>query len=103
MQKLIDDFETFLLRENKNTPTDEEYIRALKDISPLIPQISHKIINDEGLDHNEENIIILNKEIVKKVKTGDEEILDSLWDLAWSGIMKNAINIITFYHKNNIN
>ena len=41
----------------------------------------------------------LNKIILQKVKEGNDEILDEMWELAGSKIMKNAINIITFYTK----
>ena len=99
MRRLIDTFKTFTLNENKKV-SDDDFNRALKDISPLIPQLSHKIIHINGLAHNEENMVKLNKELKEKVKIGDDEILDELWELAWSGIMKNAINIITTYTKN---
>jgi hypothetical protein len=36
---------------------------------------------------------------VEKVKKGDDKILDEMWELAGSLILKNAINIITFYTK----
>ena len=76
-----------------------EYNRALKEVSPLIPQISHKIIHENNLPHNEETIIKLNKEIIEKVKRGDDKILDLMWDIAWSLSLKHSINVITYYHK----
>lgn len=92
----IDKFRQFL-NENYNS----EYHRALKDVSVLIPLISHEIIHKNNLEHTEETIIKLNSEIRQKVENGDDEILDRMWDLAWSGVLKHAINVITHYHKNN--
>ena len=103
IRKMIDKVENFkqFVNENENKPSEKEYLQALKDIHTLIPLISHKLIhNSKDLEHNEENMVKLNKEILDKVKIGDEKTLDELWDLAWSSIMKNAINIITFYKKN---
>ncbi len=77
----------------------DEYNRALKEVSSLIPQISHKIIHENNLPHNEETIIKLNKEIIEKVKRGDDKILDLMWDIAWSSSLKHSINVITYYHK----
>jgi len=76
-----------------------EYNRALKEVSSLIPQISHKIIHENNLPHNEETIIKLNKEIIEKVKRGDDKTLDLMWDIAWSLSLKHSINVITYYHK----
>ena len=84
---------------NQNKPSEEEFIQAIKDVKTIVPLISHRIIHEEGLEHNEENIVRLNKMILKKVKEGDDEILDEMWELAGSMVMKNAINIITFYTK----
>ena len=98
MREQIDNFKNFLLKENKKVSV-ENFNQALEDISPLIPQLSHKLIHINGLEHNEENIVKLNKELKDKVKNGDDEVLDELWELAWSGIMKNAINVITHYTK----
>ena len=84
---------------NQNKPSEEEFIQAIKDVKTIVPLISHRIIHKEGLEHNEENIVRLNKMILKKVKEGDDEILDEMWELAGSMVMKNAINIITFYTK----
>ena len=44
-------------------------------------------------------MVRFNKEIFEKVKSGDDDVLDSLWNLAGNMILRNAINIITFYHK----
>jgi hypothetical protein len=41
----------------------------------------------------------LNKMIRQKVKEGNDEVLDEMWELAGSRIMKNAINVITAYTK----
>jgi hypothetical protein len=79
----------------------KEYKQALKDVNPLIPLISHEIIHKKGLEHTEENIIKLNREIKQKVESGDDYILDKLWDLAGSAVLKHVINVITHYHKNN--
>lgn len=49
--------------------------------------------------HNSETMIRLNKEVLEKVKEGDDEVLDKLWEIAGTLIMKNAINTITFYTK----
>ena len=84
---------------NQNKPSEEEFIQAIKDVKTIVPLISHRIIHKEDLEDNEENIARLNKMILKKVKEGDDEILDEMWELAGSMVMKNAINIITFYTK----
>ena len=76
-----------------------EYNRALKEVYPLIPQISHKIIHENNLPHNKETIIKLNEEIIEKVKRGDDKTLDLMWDIAWSLSLKHSINVITYYHK----
>lgn len=83
----------------KDRPTKQQYIQALKDIRPLIPTISHNIIHNKGLEHNNETIISLNKQLFQKAKEGDDTILDELWEIAGTLLMKNAINIITFYTK----
>ena len=88
-----------IIKEEINKPSENEYNQALKDVMTLIPIISHRILHDENMEHNGENIINLNKEILKKVKMGDDEILDQMWELAGSAVIKNAINIITFYTK----
>lgn len=88
-----------IIKEEINKPSESEYNQALKDVMTLIPIISHRILHDENMEHNGENIINLNKEILKKVKMGDDEILDQMWELAGSAVIKNAINIITFYTK----
>ena len=88
-----------IIREEINKPSESEFNQALKDVMTLIPQISHKILHDENMEHNRENIINLNKEILEKVKMGDDQILDQMWELAGSAVIKNAINIITFYTK----
>ena len=88
-----------IIKEEINKPSESEYNQALKDVMTLIPIISHRILHDENMEHNRENIINLNKEILKKVKMGDDQILDQMWELAGSVVIKNAINIITFYTK----
>jgi len=80
-------------------PTEQEYKQALKDVSTLIPLISHRIMEQDKLPHTEGTIIKLNKEVEAKVKLGDNEILDEMWELSWSIVLKNAINVITAYHK----
>ena len=88
-----------ILREETNKPSENEFKQALKDVRPLIPQISHRILHNENMEHNEENMTKLNKIILQKVKEGNDEILDEMWELAVSRVIKNAINIITFYTK----
>ena len=88
-----------ILREELNKPSEDEFKQALKDVMSLIPLISHRILHNENMEHNEENMIKINKIIFQKVKEGNDEILDEMWELAGSRIIKNAINIITFYTK----
>ena len=88
-----------ILREETNKPSENEFKQALKDVMPLIPLISHRILHDKKMGHNKENMAKLNKIILQKVKEGNDEILDEMWELAGSRIIKNAINIITFYTK----
>lgn len=88
-----------VLLEGNNKPSEKSYLMALKDIRPLIPSLSHKIIHKNNLEHNSETIIKLNDEIFEKVKMGDDEVLDSLWDMAGTLLLRNSINIISFYHK----
>jgi len=83
----------------KDIPSEKEYIQSLKDIRSLIPVIAHNIIHNKGLEHNSETIISLNKHLFQKVKEGDDTILDELWEIAGTMVMKNAINIITLYPK----
>lgn len=87
------------LREEFDKPSESEFKQAIKDVKSVIPIISHRIIKEMGLEHNKENIIRLNKEILQKVIEGDDEILDEMWNLAGSGVIKHAINIITYYTK----
>lgn len=94
MRHYINKFK-FYLNENYN----DEYNKALGDINILIPLISHEIIHSLGLEHNEENMIKLNSEIKQKVREGDDYILDKMWDLAGSAVLKHAINVITHFHK----
>ena len=88
-----------VLREELNKPSESEFIQAIKDVKSVIPIISHRIIEEEGLEHNEENMVRLNKIILQKVIEGDDEILDEMWNLAGSRVIKHAINIITYYTK----
>jgi hypothetical protein len=85
-----------------NQPSEGSYQQALKDIKPIIPVLSHNLIHQQSLEHNEENMVKLNQKIFDLVKKGDGTILDRLWDLAGNSLLKNAINIITFYHKSNL-
>jgi hypothetical protein len=71
-----------------NQPSEGSYQQALKDIKPLIPNLSDNLARQQ--------------EIFSLVKKGDDKILDQLWDLAGNSLLKNAINIITFYHKSNL-
>jgi len=106
-EKIKSKWEDYFYDENlKNTikeeikrPSEKEFKQALKDILTLIPSLSHQRIHDEGLEHDSETMIRLNKEILEKVKEGDDEVLDELWEISGTLIMKNAINIITFYTK----
>ena len=88
-----------ILREETNKPSKNEFKQALKDVMPLIPLISHRILHDKKMEHNKKNMAKLNEIILQKVKEGNDEILDEMWELAGSEIIKNAINIITFYTK----
>ena len=85
--------------EETNKPSTREFEQAINDVEVIIPLISHRILHDKNMEHNEENIAKLNKIILQKVREGNDEILDEMWELAGSAIMKNAINIITFYTK----
>ena len=64
-----------VLREELNKPSESEFKQALKDVMSLIPLISHRILHDENMEHNEEIIVKLNKEILQKVIMGDDEII----------------------------
>ena len=88
-----------ILLENGNKPSEESYLTALKDVKSLIPELSHKIIHKNKLNHDDETMITLNKELFEKVKSGDDEVLDELWEMAGSYVLRNAINIITYYNK----
>ena len=88
-----------ILKEETNKPSEREFEQAINDVEVIIPLISHRILHDKNMEHNEENIVKLNKIILQKVREGNDEILDEMWELAGSAIMKNAINIITFYTK----
>ncbi len=88
-----------IIKEEIKRPSEKEFKQALKDILTLIPSLSHQRIHDEGLGHDSETMIRLNKEILEKVKEGDDEVLDELWEIAGTLVMKNAINKITFYTK----
>jgi hypothetical protein len=88
-----------ILREELNKPSESEFKQAIQDVRSMIPIISHRIIKENGLEHNEENIVRLNKKILQKVIKGDDTILDEMWNLAGSMVVKHAINIITYYTK----
>lgn len=88
-----------ILKEETNKPSEREFEQAINDVEVIIPLISHRILHDKNMEHNEENIVKLNKIILQKVREGNDEILDEMWELAGSAIIKNAINIITFYTK----
>ena len=83
--------------KEEQKPSKELFNQAIQDIKPIIPQISHKIIHDRNLEHNEENIVKINKELLEKIYAGDDNILDQLWNLAGNLLLKNAVNIITAY------
>ena len=87
----------------KQKPSEELFNQAIQDIKPIIPQISHDIIHRKNLEHNEENMVKINKELLKKVYAGDDDILDRLWDLAGNSLLRNAVNIITAYTTNRLN
>lgn len=88
-----------IIKEEINRPSEAEFKQALKDVRTMVPIIAHKIIHDKKLGHDTETVEKLNQEILKKVEKGDDEILDEMWELAGTLILKNAINIITFYTK----
>jgi len=99
IRKEISRIKILLEDDGGKKPSEKSYLMALKDIRPLIPSLSHKIIHRNNLEHDDETLIRLNKEILDKVKSGDDDVLDSLWDMAGNLILRNAINIITYYHK----
>lgn len=86
-----------IIKEEIGKPSVREFEQAIKDVRPMIPSITHKIIHDENLEHNQETVIKINNDILEKIRRGDDEILDQMWEMAGSMIIKNAINIITFY------
>lgn len=88
-----------IIKEEIKRPSEKEFKQALKDVHTLIPILSHRKLHDGDLTHDSETIIRLNKEILEKVKEGDDHVLDELWELSSSAVIKNAINIITFYTK----
>ena len=88
-----------ILKEELNKPSEKSFEQALKDVMTLIPLISHRILHDENMEHNEETVVRLNKMILQKVKEGNDEVLDEMCEIAGSMIMKHAINIITHYTK----
>ena len=85
-----------VINEEQRKPSEEEFNQAMEDVKTIIPLISHRIIDEEELEHNEETMVKLNKMIRQKVKEGNDEVLDEMWELAGSRIIKNAINIITY-------
>ena len=88
--------------KEEQKPSEESFNQAIQDIKPIIPQISHDIIHREKLEHTKENIAKINKELLKKVYAGDDDILDKLWDLAGNSLLRNAVNIITAYTANKL-
>jgi len=88
-----------IIKEEINKPSESEFKQAIQDVRSMIPMISHRILKDQGLEPNEENIVKLNKEILQKVINGDDTILDEMWNLAGSMVVKHAINVITYYTK----
>ena len=88
-----------IIKEEINRPSEKDFNDAIKDIIELIPIISHNIIHKNNLSHDTETVIRLNKEILEKVKEGDDIILDQMWEHSWSLILKNAINTIAYYTK----
>lgn len=91
-----DDWRTKQVKEGQK-PSEELFNQAIKDIKPIIPQISHSIIHRKNLEHNQENMVMLNQELLKKVHAGDDNILHKLRDLAGNALLRNAIDIITAY------
>lgn len=89
--------------KEEQKPSEELFNQAIQDIKPIIPQISHDIIHRKNLEHNEENMVKINNELLEKVYAGDDYILDRLWDLAGNSLLKNAVNIITAYTANKLN
>ena len=80
-------------------PSKESFEQALMDIKPMIPELTHKIIHSKNLEHSDDMIIKINRELFDKVIEGNDDVLDKLWDIAGSRVLKNAINIITAYTK----
>ena len=89
-------------KKKEQKPSEELFSQAIQDIKTIIPQLSHDIIHRNNLDHNEENMVKVNKELLKKVYAGDDDILDKLWDLAGNSLLRNAVNIITAYTANKL-
>ena len=95
MKNYIDRFRQFI-NENDNDgyvtkfrkfiEGNVKYQQALKDVNGLISLIS----SNEDLKDSE---------IRQKIERGDDDILDKMWDLAGSAVLKNAINVITYYHE----
>ena len=72
--------------KEEQKPSEELFNQAIQDIKPIIPQISHDIIHRKNLEHNEENMVKINNELLEKVYAGDDYILDKLWDLAGNSV-----------------
>ena len=83
--------------EESGRPSEKEFNEAIKDIMVLIPPISHDIIHDNNLPHDEEIVIRLNQEILQNIKKGNKEMLDKMWEKSWSRVLKYAINTISHY------
>jgi uncharacterized protein YfkK (UPF0435 family) len=65
-----------VINEEQRKPSEEEFDQAMEDVKTIIPLISHRIIDEEELEHNEETMVKLNKMIRQKVKEGNDEVLD---------------------------
>lgn len=89
-------------KKKEQKPSEELFSQAIQDIKTIIPQLSHDIIHRNNLGHNEENMVKVNKELLRKVYAGDDDILDKLWDLAGNSLLRNAVNIITAYTANKL-
>ena len=72
-----------ILKENA-VPSKEEYNQALRDIQGLAGEVA----KNRGESY---------ESVFEKAKAGDDEILDIMWDKAWSQVVKYAINVITAY------
>ena len=77
--------------EEQRKPSEEEFNQAIDDVQTIIPIISHRIIHEEGLEHNEETMIKLNKMILQKVKEGNDD---------WKQYVPEVIHTDVYQYKN---